>query len=230
MRNDDIIHQWDNAANNYFEQQEQSEFVAINKAIVSKRFAKLSQEKILDLGCGYGWYTDYLSSVGGTAIGVDGSRKMIDICKSLYPNLCFDVVDIEKPLPFENNSFDIVFCNQVLMDIRDIDTVLKEVYRILKSGGIFYFSVVHPAFYDCNWEKDKTGFRKNKIMSRYLTEYSFNNEFWGETTHFHRSISKYINTVISRGFSLKYLDEPVSYDGITKSKEFPLFLFAEFTK
>lgn len=116
------------------------------------------------------------------------------------------------------------------MDIDSFEKVYQEVYRVLKLNGIFYFSIVHPAFYDCYWEQDERGFRKSKIMSKYLSEYSFINDFWGETTHYHRTISTYINSALSKGFVLKYLEEPISYDGVTKSKEFPLFLFAEFVK
>lgn len=100
---------------------------------------------------------------------------------------------------------------------------------IIKNGGIFYFSNVRPAFYDCHWEQDEKGFRKNKVMSKYLSNYSFENEFWSKTTHYHRTISDYLNDTIKNGFILKNIKEPVSYDGITKSKEYPLFFFAEFT-
>jgi SAM-dependent methyltransferase len=227
---DIIIEQWNKAANSYFKQQEQSEFVDINKKIIAQRFNKLNRERVLDLGCGYGFYTHYLSSIGGNVIGCDGSEQMIQIAKTKYPDNNFDVVDIIKPLPYEKSTFDIVFCNQVLMDIDCLEDVYREVYKVLKPNGVFYFSIVHPAFYDGDWEQDETGFRKNKIMSRYISEYNFINEFWGETTHFHRTISAYINSAIINGFVLKHLDEPISYDGITKSKEFPLFLFAEFIK
>lgn len=228
--NNSVIKQWDKAASRYFEEQEQSEFVAVNKKVISERFRELNGERVLDLGCGYGWYTNYLSCVGGAVIGCDGSKKMISIAEKQYPDCKFELADIEKALPYSDSTFDIVFCNQVLMDIEDFEKVYQEVYRILKPDGIFYFSIVHPAFYDCQWEQDKNGFRKNKIMTKYLSEYSFKNEFWGKTTHFHRTVSKYINSALSKGFVLKSLEEPESYDGVTKSKEFPLFLFAEFVR
>ncbi|MEG1757464.1 MAG: class I SAM-dependent methyltransferase [Oscillospiraceae bacterium] len=225
-----IIQQWDNAAENYTLSQEQSGFVEINKKLVCDRFKKFNDQTILDLGCGYGWYTNYLSSIGGNVIGCDGSSKMIGIANNKYPKCRFDTVDIEKTLPYVNSYFDIVFSNQVLMDICNFSGVIDESHRILKNGGLFYFSIVHPTFYDCHWELDENGFRKNKIMSRYLSKYSFENEFWGTTTHYHRTISDYLNTAIEKGFILKKLCEPISYDGVTKSKEFPLFLFVELLK
>ncbi len=224
------LEQWNNVAEMYFNNQEISDFAKKNREIVKSRFYNLKDKTILDLGCGYGWYTNYFSKVGGKVIGCDGSENMLSIAKNKYPDFIFEKVDIEKELPYEDNYFDIVFCNQVLMDIKNIENLISEIYRITKQNGIFYMSVVHPAFYDCIWKKDENGFMKNKVMERYLSEYSFENNFWGKTTHFHRTISLYFNTIINCGFTLIRIEEPKAYDNISKSDEFPLFLFAEFSK
>ena len=231
--NNEIIKQWDDAARLYFSSQEESDFVKVNKDVVRNRFNTLTNEKVLDLGCGYGCYSDYFRTIGGSVVGCDGSKEMLSIARDLYPLCTFEYADIEKPLVYSDNEYDIVFCNQVLMDIENLDNIIKETYRITKYNGTFFMSfmsIVHPAFYDCEWDKDQTGFKKRKIMERYLSEYSFNNEYWGKTKHFHRPVSRYINTIISSGFTLVGLNEPKSYDGKTKSDEFPLFLFAEFRK
>ena len=116
------------------------------------------------------------------------------------------------------------------MDIEQFDRAISEICRITKPSGTFYMSIVHPAFYDSQWGTDEHGFRKTKIMERYLTEYFFDNEYWGKTRHYHRSISFYINRIVGNGFRLVHMEEPESYDGVRKSKEFPLFLFMEFEK
>jgi len=224
------IEKWNRAADVYAAMQEESEFVRVNKKVVTERFQSLCRKRVLDLGCGYGWYTDFFASVGANVTGCDGAEKMLALAREKYPGCDFECTDIEKGLPYGDSSFDLVFCNQVIMDISDMEGLFEEVFRITKTGGIFYFSIVHPAFYDCRWGKDENGFRNAKIMTRYLSEYSFDNEFWGKTTHYHRTISQYINTAIEKGFRLVRLEEPVSYDGVTKSKEFPLFLFVELEK
>ncbi len=224
------IKKWNKSAKIYAESQEDNEFAIINKNIVCERFKELTDKKVLDLGCGYGNYTNYFYSIGAEVVGCDGSEKLVQIAKEKYPNLTFDVVDIDEHFPFEDDCFDLVFCNQVLMDIENLENVFREAYRITKSDGTFYFSIVHPAFYDGEWVKDIKGFKGKRIMKKYLSEYSFDNDFWGKTIHYHRTISKYINTAIETGFKLVRLDESVTYDGIINSKEFPLFLFAEFVK
>ena len=226
----DIVNQWNRAALKYTEDQEHSEFAESNKSIVKARFERFNGEKVLDLGCGYGFFTDYFRSIGANAIGVDGSEKMIEIAKERYPITAFTVMDITTPLAFESNQFDIVFSNQVLMDIENIDFVFSECRRILKTGGILYYSIVHPAFYDSYWQKDENGYRYAKVMDKYITPYQFTQEFWGETEHFHRPLSHYLNIAAKNGFSLKHTCEPVSYDGINKNSDLPLFFFAEYVK
>jgi Methylase involved in ubiquinone/menaquinone biosynthesis len=228
--NNEIIKQWDSAARLYFSSQEDSAFVQVNKHVVRCRFNRFTNEKVLDLGCGYGYYSDYFRTIGGNVVGCDGSKEMLSIARDQYPLCAFEYADFGKPLVYSDNEYDIVFCNQVLMDIENLNQLIREIYRITKQNGIFYMSIVHPAFYDCEWDIDQTGFRKRKIMERYLSEYSFDNEHWGKTKHFHRTVSKYLNTIIGSGFTLVCIDEPKSYDGKTKSDEFPLFLFAEFRK
>lgn len=223
----EILIGWNHAAEKYAEDQERSEFVKSNKKAVEARFKQLNGEKLLDLGCGYGCYTDYFRSIGADAIGIDGSEKLIEIARMKYPLSVFSVSDITKPLDLEDHTFDIVFCNQVLMDIENIDFVFSECSRILKTGGIFYYSIVHPAFYDCDWLKDESGYCYAKSIEKYIEHYHFTNRFWGETEHFHRPISFYLNIAAKHGFLLKRAEEPVSYDGETKNKDLPLFLFVE---
>lgn len=226
----DTIPQWNRAAALYANDQETSEFAEVNKAVVKERFSSLDGLSVLDLGCGYGWYADYFTSIGADITACDGSEAMLSLAKAKYPSIRFDQADLLKPLPYRDRQFDLVFSNQVLMDIDPLDGLFREINRILKHDGIFYFSIVHPAFYDCLWGKDETGFRRTKIMEKYLTPYFFENRYWGETRHYHRTISWYLNAVTDAGFRLLHMDEPKSYDGIHKSDEFPLFLFAEFEK
>ncbi len=225
-----VIAQWNAAAKSYEADQEQSEFAEVNKKVVRERFSKLNGENVLDLGCGYGFYTNYFNLIGAQVTGCDASEAMLALAKNNYPHCTFEQADIEKMLPYKNEMFDIVFCNQVLMDIEKIESAITEVYRVTKKSGIFYIAIVHPAFYDCQWGKEENGFHKFKIMERYLSEYCFDNEYWGKTRHYHRTVSYYINLMIQNGFQLVCMTEPESYDGVNKSKEFPLFLFLEFVK
>lgn len=225
-----IVEQWDRAAQRYAEDQERSEYAESNRRIVKKRFWDLTGQRVLDLGCGYGYYTDYFRSIGADVLGVDGSSSMLEIARSRYPNCSFALCDISEEFPFADESFDLIFCNQVLMDVESIESVFSECHRVLKPHGLLYWSIVHPAFYDCPWLKDESGFAYAKSISSYLEPYSFTNKFWGETEHFHRPLAHYLNAAAEQGFLLRHVEEPISYDGVTKNKDLPLFFFAEHQK
>ena len=222
--------QWENAVEQSADNQERSEFADQNKAIVKARFPRLNGEKVLDLGCGYGYYTDYFNRVGGNVVGIDGAETMIALAKSRYPDCDFSVADIEKSFPFENESFDIIFCNQVLMDIENIEHVFFESCRVLKPEGIFYYSIVHPAFYQGDWQENESGYQYAKRIASYLTRNVSENRFWGPTVHFHRPLSDYLNAAAEAGMVLKRTEEPRSYDGKMKNDDIPLFFFAEYKK
>lgn len=225
-----IIKEWNDAAQAYLEHQEKSKKVDGNKQLVMQRFSNLSGQKILDLGCGYGFFTNYFQSIGADVIGIDGSKAMIELAKQQYPNCNFVVSDITQPLHFDNETFDIIFCNQVLMDVENIDFIFSECNRLLKNNGILYYSIVHPVFYGCDWLEDENGYKYAKSVKKYINNYKLINNFWGETTHFHRPLSYYLNMAANNGLSLVKVEEPVTYDGKTKNNELPLFFFAEYKK
>ena len=72
---DAIIQQWDCAPKRIVN-------VRCNKALVQARFPQFSGERVLDLGYGYGYYTDYFRTAGAVAIGIDGSEKMIELART----------------------------------------------------------------------------------------------------------------------------------------------------
>ena len=225
-----VLNQWDLAANHYQEAQEQSDLVKSNRQVVFNWFSALNGEKVLDLGCGYGFYTNYFSQIGGETVGVDGSAKMLELAQENYPKCRFCHADLEESLPWPDNEYDIVFCNQVLMDLKEAKWVMQECYRVLKPGGIFYYSIVHPAFYEGDWIADSKGFCGAKSVKNYITPHVLKNHFWGETTHFHRHLSFYLNAAAQCGFTLVHTEEPYTYDGVNKSREIPLFFMAEYQK
>jgi ubiquinone/menaquinone biosynthesis C-methylase UbiE len=64
---------------------------------------------------------------------------MIELAKENCPNVDFKIGSMNK-LPFKNSSFDIVTASLSIHYVNNINTVFKEIYRILKKGGLFYYS------------------------------------------------------------------------------------------
>jgi ubiquinone/menaquinone biosynthesis C-methylase UbiE len=110
-----------------------------------KKFKDLVKdgEKILDLGCGNGRLLEILRDKKIEYIGVDSSRKLIEIAKEKHPNFQFLVADALS-LPFLENSFDKVFSISVFHHIPSEELrlqFLKEIKRILKPKGILILTV-----------------------------------------------------------------------------------------
>jgi arsenite methyltransferase len=108
------------------------------------KFAELQEgETVVDLGSGAG-IDVFLSSkqVGarGRVIGVDMTDEMLERARRNakeggYTNVEFRKGDIEKRIPIDENSADVVISNCVInLTVNKVDA-FKEVYRILKSGG-----------------------------------------------------------------------------------------------
>jgi ubiquinone/menaquinone biosynthesis C-methylase UbiE len=224
-----IINEWNLAAESYSEIVNTSRYSNFCKEFISNHFSNISNMKILDAGCGNGEYTQILTKNGGNVTGCDGSAEMIKIAKTKYPSYQFDIVNLLDCMPYGNNEFDMVFCNLVLMDIDPIENTISEFYRIIKNNGLFFFSIVHPAFYLADWEKDEKGLVKSKKVKNYITPCTEKQNFWSVTTHYHRPISYYYNKISEMGFLLKNMFEPKIYED-RKIPDIPLYLFAEFRK
>ncbi len=97
---------------------------------------------ILDVGCGAGTKSKYLSNKGLDVIGIDFSQSMIDLATRQAPTGKFFVRDIKQPLNIDA-VFDGVFAQAVLLHIpkNEIIEVLKNITAPLKPGGFFYAAV-----------------------------------------------------------------------------------------
>lgn len=110
------------------------------RRLVREALAAAAGERILDLGCGPGFYTaELLDEVGpeGSIIGIDGSPQMLAVaarrCEG-KSTVTFHQADI-LALPVEDASADGAICVQVLEYVQDVQAALAETHRTLKPGG-----------------------------------------------------------------------------------------------
>lgn len=207
MANNGIC-EWNNAAETYSKLQATSAYADFTKEYVKTLITNISGFKVLDAGCGDGYYTNYFHEQGANVIGCDGSSEMVRLAQSRYPSLQFDIVDLQEQLPYSDQQFDLVFCNLVLMDIEYIDLLVSEVSRVLKKGGLFVFTILHPSFYLGKWEFDRTGRRTYRKVANYINPVSHKMYFWGTTTHYHRPLSFYLNLLSNHNLLLDKMYEP----------------------
>ena len=103
-----------------------------------KKYIKASS-KVLEIGAGTGLFTKSLLDCGAKVVATDISPNSLKVIRKRFveyqQKLIIQVADMEK-LPFDKNCFDIVTCAGSL-SYGDNDIVMKEIFRVLKPGGIF---------------------------------------------------------------------------------------------
>ena len=103
-------------------------------------------KRCLDAGCGGGRGSILMAQCGAKeVIGVDFSSTNIESCRKRaeqkgFSNLFFYEHSLTE-LPFENESFDVIWCNGVLMHTIDPDKCLQEISRVLKTDGHMWLYV-----------------------------------------------------------------------------------------
>jgi ubiquinone/menaquinone biosynthesis C-methylase UbiE len=92
---------------------------------------------ILDAGCGTGLN---LRSLPAGSVALDINPRNISLIASRYPDYRGVLGDVEA-IPFGDGTFSGVVCTEVLEHVPDADQALREIYRVLKPGGVLLGSV-----------------------------------------------------------------------------------------
>ena len=93
-------------------------------------------DRLADLGCGSGVFTDLLHKRGFVPAGLDISPKLIALGRQKYPGVTFLEGDVEK-LPFPDGSIDGVVLSGIVHHLSDPSRCAAEAFRVLKPGGRF---------------------------------------------------------------------------------------------
>lgn len=103
-------------------------------------------QNIMELGCGTGKNTFFLTQIGRKIIAIDFSPGMLRQAKAKIKSdhVFFVVADLTCTWPCKTESFELIVCNLVLEHIEDLDAVFAQVSRALKAGGQFFLSELHP--------------------------------------------------------------------------------------
>ena len=128
----------------------------------AERITLTPESRVLDIGCGTGGPARYLAhSYGCRVDGIDLTPELVEAGQVLTKRCGLDDrVTLQQgdalDLPFPDETFDVVWCQNVTMNIADKSGFLANAYRVLKPGGLFSsteFSlgpggeVVYPVFW-----------------------------------------------------------------------------------
>jgi ubiquinone/menaquinone biosynthesis C-methylase UbiE len=211
----------------------------------------------LDIGCGEGHNTRVLASRGAKLFGIDISEKFINYAYSFENEKGLDLhysVASAVELPFIDGSFDFATAFMSFMDIPEQEKAVKEAYRVLKTDGFLQFSIVHPftSTPHLKWIKDSDGNKVAIEVADYFKSMNGEIDEWifsaapqdikkemkkFRIPRFTRTLSSWLNLIISSGFKIDKVDEPfASYESIKKFPKLastqivPYFLIVQCSK
>jgi ubiquinone/menaquinone biosynthesis C-methylase UbiE len=125
---------------------------------ILSRYVDTKSKKILEVGSGYGislvsWSKKYKLDVTGVEPEGEGFSDTIKISKEIcrlngVPEIKIGAATGEK-LPFNDNSFDIVYSSNVIEHTNNPKAVLREAIRVIKPGGLLHFEMPnHTSFFE----------------------------------------------------------------------------------
>ena len=159
--------------------------------------------EILDAGCGSGPLLEALRGKDAVVSGFDLSPAMVELARQrLGEDEDVRVADLGAPLPYPDDTFDLVVASLSLHYVKDWASALAELRRVLKPGGRLIVSIIHPTVYAIVYpEADYFA------LTQYAEDYDFGEgTVW--MTYWHRPLQDVINTFIDAGFGIKTVTEP----------------------
>ena len=182
-----------------------------------KIIGDVKNKVILDMGCGFGDHAEKLSKKKyKKLVGFDLSKKLVKFANDKrIPNTTFYVGDMSKKLVHKSSEFDVVYSSLAIHYVKNIQSVFKEVNRVLKKGGIFCFSTGHPIFNLINQDPERIIGIKNlkngklKIFGDYFDESLKENDLGslGKVKMYNYNYQTLIKLGVENGFELiDYVD------------------------
>lgn len=113
-------------------------------------------ERTLDIGCGEGRVSRDLAARGHRVVGVDSAQTLIEAARAEDAASEYVLTDAAS-LPFGDESFDLATAYNSLMDIDDMESAVREAWRVLRPGSRFVACVTHPVNDAGRFEPDDVG-------------------------------------------------------------------------
>lgn len=113
-------------------------FAGPERALLFRRYVGGPGRRVLDLGCRDGALTRTYAE-GNELVGVDADREALAAAQELGIETHW--ADLDEPLPFDDENFDVVVAGELLEHLRDPRRVVVDVRRVLRPGGTFVASV-----------------------------------------------------------------------------------------
>lgn len=184
--------------------------IGLQDPVFEELVGDVANQIVLSLACGQGQDARLLADLGASVTGVDVSREMLrhaERHEAANPRgITYVQGDAQDLAGFRDETFDGVACHMALMDIPSLAPTIRSVARVLRPGGWFVFSIVHPCFRG-----------HVEIVADYLAEDRYEKRLPGDVLPrhaYHRPVNAYVNELAAAGFRLARMLE-VHHDAAT---------------
>jgi SAM-dependent methyltransferase len=172
----------------------------------------LSGKRIVDLGCGFGWFARYAAGQGATSIlGLDISERMISRARqeTADATIRYEIADLEH-LELPDASFDLAYSSLAFHYIEDFPRLVAAIHRALAPGADFVFTIEHPIYMAPAmpmWTTDSEG-RRIWPLDGYSREGQRTTDWLAKgVVKYHRTLGTTLNALIAAGFALRHVEE-----------------------
>jgi 2-polyprenyl-3-methyl-5-hydroxy-6-metoxy-1,4-benzoquinol methylase len=97
-------------------------------------------KRVLDVGCGEGFFAAELAAAGALVLGIDVAEEPLRRARARHPELDLRLIDGDGPWPLEDSAFDVIWAGEVIEHVADTAAWLSELRRVLRSGGSLLLS------------------------------------------------------------------------------------------
>ena len=202
-------------------------YLTPTKAVPHEWLGKLSGKRILGLASGGGQQIPIFSALGAKCTVLDYSSEQCKSERLVADREGYDVdiikADMTKKLPFNDETFDIIFHPVSNCYVEKVEPIFKECYRVLKRGGLFLggYSLDINYVFDEKEENMIYSLPFNPLKDPKQYEDSIKND-WG--IQFSHSIEEQINGQLKAGFRLLSLYEDTGGVGLLHEHNVPSFI------
>lgn len=190
-------------------------------------------DKILDIGCGYGWTLAALQDKARELWGIDTDENALQKARRSYPRVHY-LHQTAAGLPFEEETFDVVILSEVIEHVGDENkqSVIDEAWRVLKPRGLLIFTAPYTGWFA--WA-DHLDFKRRfpRVYRTYMRLFNYTPLTPVEIGHKHLSLEEieelfddrfqitdvqfcgflmpFVNWILTVGDRLKLLPTPIGH-------------------
>jgi 2-polyprenyl-3-methyl-5-hydroxy-6-metoxy-1,4-benzoquinol methylase len=171
--------------------------------VLSELIGDAAGQDVLSLACGQGQDARLLARLGATVTGVDLSAEMLRHARAHEAaeplGIGYVQDDVQDLGSFGTAAFEGVVCHMALMDVPELAPAIRSVARVLREGGWFVFSIVHPCYH-----------AHVEIAGDYLADHRYLKACppdWLLPHAYHRPLAAYVNELAQAGLRLERMAE-----------------------